>query len=190
MRRRFAGFNVILDQEPLEIFAAARGTDFFADRLAIAERNAASRLFDYPASLVKQRGPLESLFSSAARYYRRAVGRLPVGALYAITFHAWLLRLLHGLSCADLIVDADLALAPDWRRALADRIEAACGARLDLAPAVSLCVTGPPEQAAIEREVLDCLPMSALEPFIDRARIARRLGEIAPRKAAMIDRIL
>jgi hypothetical protein len=193
MRRRLAGFHVFFDREPQETFTAAGEIGFFEERLLIAERNAASRLFDYPASLLKLRGPLASALFHNTRYHRGLVSEAAPAALYAITFHAWLLRLLHGLSFADVVVDAELARTAEQRLALSERIGAATGVRLDFTLASSPRAAHPAEladQAAVEREVLDCLPMSALAPFIDRTKIARRLGEIAPRKAAVIDRIL
>ena len=191
LRRKLYGIHVLIDSDPLDLFAAVGATDWIDERLALAQRNLASRLFDYPASLAGLREPgAPGRFHGIGRR-RAARAAAPEAAAYAILFHAWLLRFLHGLSFADLVVDQERIANEPHCAALDERIAASTGLRLAIpAAGPDRAVDGPADHAGIEREVLDCLPMSALEAFIDRARIGRRIGEISPRKAAMLDRIL
>jgi len=199
MRRKFPSFNLIVEREPVDVFASylsnlARGNAYYFEKLMlIAELNASNRIFAYPNRLMRTRNRFERIFAKSKPFYRAVAEAAPQGQLYALAFHTWIVRLLHALSHGDLVVDMSLADQPGYHETISERIEAGCGLRVDLQ---SMRTAEPsaqvdlPDQAAIERDVLDCLPTSALEPFIDRARISRRLGELSPRKAALVERLL
>ena len=178
MRRKFKPFSIIVEREPADIFASylsqmRRGNSYYFEKLLlIAELNADSRLFQYPASQAPTRNWFERAFVRPKDFYRKVAEAAPLSRLYAITFHAWIVQLLHGLSHGDLVMDFSLADDKAYPRRLSALVEAGCGLRVDfedLKVAGPSMPTGLDNQAAIEAEVLERLPLSALEPFIDRA---------------------
>ena len=124
--------------------------------------------------------------------YRAMIERLSADETYLIVCYFWMAYALHALSFCDVLADMDRLNEPGYRKALSLRIFAGCGLDIDLSQAV----TAPPAPAplvnrqAVEWKARRLFPLRAMEPLLRLERVRPRLGELAPRKAALLRLLL
>ena len=199
MRSRFDSYDISLDREPADVFSSYisqmyKGNYYYFTKLMlIVELNQRHEIFAPLAERLKLRSPTQQLLVQPKKFYREVLDRMSREQLYGLTLYIWAVRSLHALSCCDLVVDLALADRRGYRDGLSDRIAADCGLEIDF----SDMQTAQPEagirlaqQKAVERDLLEILPIDALHPFIDRARLAKRMADLAPRKIGMLARAL
>jgi hypothetical protein len=197
IKTRFASFDIHVERDPDLMWAsymehAKKGNySYFTNLLSILELNA-----DHPLlSPLARRLPLRSGVSKLVRrkhFYQMAVREMAHEISYAIVLYFWTVKLLHAMTFSDVILDASLSQQPSYRRRAGDAVAQSCGVtvsfdalrRVGAATDVSIR-----DRLAAERLVLDLVPEEDLGLF-DRHRVEGRLSEIAPAKAAFLDRVL
>jgi len=199
MRRCFGSYDISVDREPADIFSSYisqmyNGNYYYFTKLMqIVELNRHQEIFQPLAERLKLRTPIEQLCISPKHFYHDVLDQMSREDLYALTLRIWAIRSLHALSCCDLVIDLALADRRGYGGMLSERIAADCGLEVSFAD----MQTAQPEtgirlaqQAAIERAALKDVPLAAMKPFLDRGRLARRLGDLSPRKIGLLAGIL
>ena len=199
MRSRFQSYDISLDREPADVFSSYisqmyKGNYYYFTKLMlIVELNRRHEIFAPLAERLTLRSATEQLLVSPKDFYRVVLDSMSRENLYALTLYIWAVRSLHALSACDLIVDLALADRRGYRDDIAERIAADCGLDIDFSdmqtaqPETSIRLA---QQKAVERELLEILPIDALRPFIDRERLAKRMADLAPRKIGLLARAL
>jgi hypothetical protein len=199
MRSRFQSYDLSLDREPADVFSSYisqmyKGNYYYFTKLMlIVELNRHHEIFAPIAERLHLRSRTEQLIVSPKKFYRNVLDSMSRESLYALTLYIWSMRSLHALSCCDLIVDLTLADRRGYRAEMSERIAADCGLEVDFSdmqtaqPETSIRLA---QQKAVERDILDILPIEALRPFIDRDRLAKRMADLAPRKIGLLARAL
>jgi len=199
MRSRFQSYDISVDREPADVFSSYisqmyKGNYYYFTKLMlIIELNRHHEIFAPIAERLTLRSRAEQLIVSPKAFYHNVLDGMSREDLYALTLYVWAVRSLHALSCCDLVVDLALADRRGYRGELSDRIAADCGLEVDFSdmqtaqPETSIRLA---QQKAVERDLLEVLPIQALRPFIDRDRLARRMADLAPRKIGLLARAL
>ena len=199
MRSRFQSYDISVDREPADVFSSYisqmyKGNYYYFTKLMlIVERNRQHDIFAPIADRLKLRSPVEQVCQNPKVFYHDVLDGMSRESLYALTLYIWAVRSLHALSCCDLVVDLALADRRGYRAELSDRIASDCGLAVDFSdmqtaePETSIRLA---QQKAVERDLLDILPIDALRPFIDRDRLAKRMADLAPRKIGLLARAL
>ena len=197
MKARFNALQIALDRDPYALWCSymdqrRRGNfTFFMNWLRILEANRDDPILAPLAAHLRHRWPGGLYVKDKARY-RAMIERLSADETYLIVCYFWMAYALHALSFCDVLADMDRLNEPGYRKALSLRIFAGCGLDIDLAQAV----TAPPAPAplvnrqAVEWKARRLFPLRAMEPLLRLERVRPRLGELAPRKAALLRLLL
>jgi hypothetical protein len=199
LQRRFEACNIHIDRDPTDVFASylnqlqAGNHYYFVKWMQIVAGNADYPLFQRIARRIPNASWSQRLLLGPKKFYRAAVEDASVETLYALTFLAWAACALHALGHSDMIIDVGQAAQPGYAEDLsaAVRIQTGLDVRFD-----DMHAPSPPSplslanRAVIEQEVLDDIAELACDGLIDRARVRQRLGELSPRRANLLARIV
>ncbi|HEX4183170.1 MAG TPA: hypothetical protein VHY34_07920 [Caulobacteraceae bacterium] len=199
LARRFDAYNIHIDRDPIDVFSSyvSQLHDgnhyYFVKWMQIIAGNPDYPLFRAALPLFRQPSAIELLLRGPRKYYRDVVSESSLVTLYSVTFLAWATCALHALEHSDLIMDIALADRPGYLGQLAEAVRHGSGLSVTFddmhAPAPS-----PPlhlsQQRAIERDVLSWIGSVAEDGLFDRARIRARLGELSPRRAGLLARVI
>jgi hypothetical protein len=198
LRRRFQAHHIHVERDPAEIWTSylrhlSNGNAFFLTAwLSVVERNAAHPLFAGLAERLPIRRSWRDRMVKPKAFYADALSKMELRTSYLLVFQMWRLSLLHALSNCDQVFDYARAGEPGYADAFCDELHAAAGLWIDLEglrpsgeAGLAVC-----SQAEVEGEALGLVPGDALDGYVDRAAVLRRLHQLAPRKAALVHRLL
>ncbi len=199
LAERFDACNIHIDRDPIDIFSSylsqlqAGNFYYFVKWMQIIAGNSSYAPFGRALSKFRAANLAQSLFLGPKKYYRGVADAASMDTLYSITFLAWAVCALHALEHSDLVIDIARADRPGYGAEIAAIVREQTG--LDVSFDEMHAPTPPSplrlaHQHAIEDEVLDWLAAPGMDGLFDRARIRRRLGELSPRRAELLARIV
>ena len=196
---RFDACNIHIDRDPIDIFASylrqlqAGNFYYFVKWMQIIAGNSNFPPFSRALSKFRRANAAQSLLLGPKKYYRGVADAASMDTLYSITFLAWAVCALHALEHSDLVIDIARADRAGYGGEIAGSVRELTG--LDVSFDEMHGPTAPSplrlaHQHAVEDEVLDWLSTPEMEGLFDRARIRQRLGELSPRRAELLARVV
>ena len=199
LQSRFDACNIHIDRDPTHIFASylsqlqAGNHYYFVKWMQILAGNSDYPLFQRMAQRFPNANRVQRLLVSPKKFYRAAVEDASLETLYAITFLAWASCTLHALTHSDMIIDIGQAGRTRYAEELSLAVRAETGLTVRFDDMDAPARASPLDlvnRDAIEQAVLGDIAELAGPDLIDRARARQRLGELSPRCAELLARIV
>jgi hypothetical protein len=198
LKPRFDACNIHIDRDPIDVFSSYLGQlqagnyYYFVKWMQIIAGNPDYPPFRAALPLFRRPSAAEALYSNPRRFYRDVVDAASLETLYSITFLAWAACALHALEHSDLVIDIARADSADYGASRAEAVRQHCGLSVDFVDMQAPTSPSPlrlAHQRLIERAVLGWFVTPEGQPF-DRDRVRGRLGELSPRRADLLARIV
>ncbi len=189
---RFGGCHIHLDRSPEAIWGSymdqlESGNPWFIARwLMIIEANRDHPLVRPLAETMPLRSHAQSLFGNGKNHYRRLAERMAPSEIYRLTFYAWTMAALAGLTHGQAVIDMNLFGEARYRAGAGETVRGLTGLAVDFGDARNARMRTPEMDEAlkrrIENEVLRSIPLVVRRDAVE-AGARRRLGSLAPGKA-------